>query len=117
METKCIAARSHQEAVDVLVENKARFLTDVFEGFLDDTDAKELICDPEMLHFLDSSGNPMRVIAVYELGMPPVPDGADLNDCRWIAFDVQGSLKRQRVIAADFCLDDCDDEDAEHEED
>jgi hypothetical protein len=112
--TMCIAARSHQEAVDVLVENKARILTEVFEGLLDDTDAEELICDPEMLHFLDSSGTPMQEITVYELGMPLVPDVADLNDRRRIAVDIQGSLKRQRVIATDFRLDDCGgDQDAE----
>lgn len=119
--TQCIAAHSHEEAVDILIETSARGYVSSWkssmEGIVDDDDAQTLLEERDWLWVYDNRGDPVEHVAVYELRMPSKPEYVDYCDRRVIKFDVEEVLKRRGVIAPDFTLDDCeDDQDAEREE-
>lgn len=100
----CIAARCHQEAVDIRIENQARNATNVFEGYVTTSDAEWLITDQVWLFLFDGPESPAKEVTIGRLVMPTVPYVAEIGDHRRIAIDVEESLKRQGVIDPDFSL-------------
>jgi hypothetical protein len=102
--TVCIAARSHQEAVDILIGDRAQGVTGAFERFLTCAEANMLIENLDWLELSRGQGGPARAITVWELGMPAVPGYADHKDCKTIGLDIEASLKVQGLIAPDFVL-------------
>jgi hypothetical protein len=116
--SQCIAANSHEEAVDILIETSARGHASTPDGLVDDFYAEDLLDTREWLWVYDDQGDPVEHVAVCELRMPSKPEYVDYCDERVIEFDVEEVLKRRGVIAPDFNLNDCeDDQDAEREED
>lgn len=108
--TQCIAAHSHEEAVDILIETSARDHASTPDGFVDDFYAQDLLETREWLWVYDDRCNPIDHVAVYELQMPETPEYVDYCDRRVIGFDVEEVLKRRGVIHPDFSPDDCEDE-------
>lgn len=112
---RCIAAHSHEEAVDILVETSARDYVSTPDGIVGSGDAETLLDEREWLWVYDDQGYPVEHVAVYELRMPSEPGYVDYCARRVIEFDVEEVLKRRGVIAPDFSLDTCNAEDLERE--
>ena len=102
--TVCVAARSHQEAVDVLIAERAQGVTGAFERYLTCAEANALFDDLEWLELHHEQGSRAWEVTVYELGMPFVPGIAFNNGCKTIGLDIMGSLKVQGLIEPDFVL-------------
>lgn len=111
--TQCIAAHSHEEAVDILIETSARDHLSAWDGVVDHGDAQDLFENRDWLWVFDDERNPLDHVAVYELRMPSEPEYVDYCDRREIKFNVEEVLKRRGVIDPEFVFDDCGDEDAE----
>lgn len=108
--TQCIAAHSHEEAVEILIETSARNDVSVPNGGLDGDEAQWLLEERDWLRAFDRWRRPVNHVAVYELRMPSTPEYVDYCDRRVVEFDVEKILKRRGVIHPDFSLDSCEDE-------